>query len=309
MIVKFGYGETLDPDANGEVSLGDILRTTVILHAYPRSAYHVTWLVDPKGAPLLEGNRHIDRLLSAERCIPSVLLNEEFETVINLEKEPALCAVIDQITTEKNYGFRFDKSLGQTNHHAHGDEAMAMCNDPAFKRGQSRSWSEILFSMIDQPYAGQSYIHGYQLSGRARFDVGLNYLVGPKFPLKRWPEAHWQELHDLLSSGHSVFWQQGSNDLQEYIQWIGACRVLVTNDSLGLHIALALNKPSVALFGPTRASEVESTARLIKLVPEGVSPCPPCIGESCELGGTACIARITPSHVYQALGGLLNESQ
>lgn len=49
LIIKPGYSETLDPDDSGVVSLGDILRTTVILYLYPPEQYHVTWLVDSRG--------------------------------------------------------------------------------------------------------------------------------------------------------------------------------------------------------------------------------------------------------------------
>src|SRR5204863_481959 len=63
LIIKPGYSETLDADASGIVSLGDILRTTVVLHLFPPERYHVTWLVDPKGVPLLHGNPFIHRLL------------------------------------------------------------------------------------------------------------------------------------------------------------------------------------------------------------------------------------------------------
>jgi heptosyltransferase-2 len=59
-----------------------------------------------------------------------------------------------------------------------------------------------------------------------------------------------------VADGFSVDWQQGLNNLYDYIDWINSCKKLVTNDSLGLHIALALGKPVVALFGPTNAKEV-----------------------------------------------------
>jgi len=36
--------------------------------------------------------------------------------------------------------------------------------------------------------------------------------------------------------------QQGMDNLHLYMDWINSCRLLVTNDSLGLHIALASEK-------------------------------------------------------------------
>ena len=88
LIIKPGYSEMLDPDNSGVVSLGDILRTTVILHLFPSDHYHVTWLVDQKGVPLLKGNSHIHRLLTVNAFTPHLLLSEWFDIVVNFEKEP-----------------------------------------------------------------------------------------------------------------------------------------------------------------------------------------------------------------------------
>ena len=75
LIIKPGYSETLDPENSGIVSLGDIVRTTPILHLFPREAYHVTWLVDTAGAPLLRGNDMID--LGAEhQCLHAVSFDQ-----------------------------------------------------------------------------------------------------------------------------------------------------------------------------------------------------------------------------------------
>ena len=46
LIVKMGYSETLDSHMSRISSLGDVLRTTVILHLFKND--HVTWLVDEK---------------------------------------------------------------------------------------------------------------------------------------------------------------------------------------------------------------------------------------------------------------------
>ena len=46
--------------------------------------------------------------------------------------------------------------------------------------------------------------------------------------------------------------------MQEYMYWIGSCGKIVSTDSLGLHIALAMEKPLVGLFGPTPSSEVHA---------------------------------------------------
>lgn len=305
LIIKPGYSETLDQDSSGVVSLGDILRTTVILHLFPSDQYHVTWLVDQKGIPLLKGNPHIHRLLTINAFTPHLLLSEWFDIVINFEKEPGICAVSDRIPAWRRYGFRLDPQTHSAVAYDHSDEALSFTIDSSAKRKKAKSWSDILYEMLGHKYTGQSYLLGCNPQVDIRYDVGLNHLIGKKFPLKRWPEAQWQNLYDELSPQYSVGWQQGDNDIDDYIEWIASCRVLVTNDSLGLHIALALGKPVVALFGPTIATEVEGE-RLIKIMPPLDWDCIPCLESFCPKA-EPCIAHISVESVQKAISDLLDE--
>jgi heptosyltransferase-2 len=306
LIIKPGYGETLDPDDSGIVSLGDVLRTTVILHLFPPDQYHVTWLVDKMCLPLLKGNPHIHRLLAVNHFTPHLLLSEWFDIVVNFEKEPGICAVSDRIPAWRRYGFRLDPQSHSAVAYDYSDEALSFTSDSMAKRRKAKSWSHILYEMLGHRYAGQSYVLGYQPKSEIRYDVGLNHLIGRKFPLKRWPEDQWKQLHEQLTPQYSVCMQQGENDIEDYIEWIASCRVIVTNDSLGLHIALALGKPVVALFGPTIATEVAGE-RLIKLGPPLDWDCIPCMETICHRGDP-CIAHISVESVAKAVAGLLAES-
>lgn len=303
LIIKTGYSETLDPDDSGIVSLGDILRTTVILHLFPSDQYHVTWLVDQKGIPLLKGNPQIHRLLSVNHFTPHLLLSEWFDIVINFEKEPGICAVSDRIPAWRRYGFRLNPQTHSAVAYDHSVEALSFTTDSSAKRNKAKSWSNILYEMLGHKYTGQPYSLGYQPQSEIQYDVGLNHLTGKKFPLKRWPEAQWNELHDKLATQHSVCWQQGNNDIEDYIEWIASCRVLVTNDSLGLHIAIALGKPVVALFGPTIATEVEGD-NLVKISPPLDWDCVPCMKATCSKP-EPCMSHITVESVHNALLNLL----
>jgi len=280
LIIKPGYSETLDADNSGIVSLRDVLRTTVVLHLFPPDQYHVTWVVDSKAAPLLRNNPYIDRLLVISAFTPHLLLSEWFDVVINFEKEPGICAVADRIPAWRRYGFRLDPITHTAVSYEFSDEAVLMANDIDTKRSKSKSWSSILYEMLGHRYDGQPYVLGYTPKSSVQYDVGLNHLIGDKFPLKRWPEANWKHLHDSIAPKYSVSWQQGTNDLFAYIEWIASCRVLVTNDSLGLHIGLALGKPVIALFGPTIASEVDG-ATLTRITPPLDWPCIPCLESTC----------------------------
>ena len=305
LIVKPGYSETLDPDDSGIVSLGDILRTTVILHLFPEEHYHVTWVVDKRGLALLKGNPRIHRILVINAFTPNLLLSEWFDIVINFEKEPGICAVADRIPARRHFGFRLDPLTHAAVSYDHSDEALSFSSDRGAKRNKSKSWSCVLYEMLGETYAGQSYVLGYRPGAHEIHDVGLNHMVGSKFPYKRWPEEYWQALHTKLSGDYAVCWQKGVDDIESYIEWIASCRVLVSNDSLGLHLALALGKPVVGLFGPTIASEVDGPG-LVRLTPPLDWDCIPCVQASCARG-SPCMPFITPEQVERSVRAALKE--
>ena len=295
LIIKTGYGETLDPDESGVVSLGDILRTTVVLHLFPSDQYHVTWLVDAKGVALLKGNPYIHRLLVVNCFTPNLLLADWFDIVVNFEKDPGICAVSDRIPAWRRFGFRLDPHSHTAVSYDHADEALHITKDSDAKRHKTKSWSEILYEMLGHHYEGQPYVLGYRPRAVPIHDVGLNHLIGAKFPLKRWPERYWKELHADLSRNLDVSWQEGANDIEDYIEWIASCRILVTNDSLGLHLALGLGTPVVALFGPTMSSEVDGPG-LQRVTPPLSWECIPCMQSTC-VQQTSCMQHITPESV------------
>ena len=64
-----------------------------------------------------------------------------------------------------------------------------------------------------------------------------------------------------------------NNSLMEFASLVNLCSILVTSDSLALHIGTALKKKIVAFFYPTSASEIELYGRGIKIIGKGKSYC------------------------------------
>lgn len=302
LIIKLGYSETIDSGISTVSSLGDVLRTTVIL--YPFAKDHVTWLVDDKGLPLLEGNPYIQRILTYDLTTVLQLQRERYDTVVNLEKVPGICALSDSISAWRRYGFRFDEQHGIAEAYDGCEKVFSLCKDGDLKRTYQGSWQESLLQIIGAKWEGQEYILGYQPKTGIAFDVGLNWAVGSKWPNKAWPDHHWQELKRLLEGDLSYSTQQGMNDLHAYIDWINSCRLLVTNDSLGLHIALALRKKVVVMYGPTNPNETYFYGRGEPLYPDAGYDCIPCLGTTCARE-TSCMESIRPERVHECIKSLL----
>jgi heptosyltransferase-2 len=305
LIIKVGYSETLDADISNFTSYGDVLRTTVLLNLYKDS--HVTWLVDEKAFPILKGNPYINRILGYDLSSVLQLQAEEFDTVINLEKVPGLCALADSISAWRRYGFRFDRRSGQAAAYDGTHAVLDVCRDLERKRHRKAYWQEGLFDMVGAHWKGEEYVFGHQLKGKEKFDIGFNYLVGNKWPLKGWPMLYWKKLEKQIGKKFSVSWQQGQNDMEAYFEWINSCRLLVTNDSFGMHIAIALKKPFVVIFGPTHCQENYLYERGVAFYPKDFS-CElfPCRENICPHFKDGCTTLAKPEAVLKDITRLLS---
>jgi len=309
LIIKLGYSETLDPEIGKVPSLGDVLRTTPILSAlkekYPDS--HITWLVSEHADPLLHRNSLIDRLLIWDSFVPFQLMKEKFDVLINLEKIPGVCALSDMIDAWVKYGFRFDTISGS--YHAY-EKGLDFISYIEGKHSDKRKgfWQQVLIEMLGIKWKGQEYLIGYKPASEIKFDIGLNFEVGSKWPVKGMPIELWQELEQrLVSQGYSVSWQEGRKNLYEYMDWINSCRLIISNDSLGLHLAFAFHKNVIGLFGPTDPSEVYfyTGGKLLR------SPCNcphmPCFDIKCKTD-LMCMSHINLNEIMGSVAEILGES-
>lgn len=306
LIIKLGYSETIDAGISKVTSLGDVLRTTVILHAFRDD--QVTWLVDEAAYPLLENNPLIHRILPFDLTSVLQLQRERYDTIVNLEKVPGVCALADSINAWRRYGFRFDEQTGDAQAYDGCERVFRLCHDETLKKTHKVSWQESLLQVVDAAWEGQEYILGYTPRTTEQYDVGINWAVGSKWPNKGWPAGHWERLKELLDGEYTYSMQQGMDNLELYMDWINSCRLLVTNDSLGLHIALALRKKVVVLYGPTNPNETYFYGRGELLYPEVDYDCIPCLGPVCRQA-ECCMTFIPPAEVKRRIDLLMRGAE
>jgi heptosyltransferase-2 len=82
---------------------------------------------------------------------------------------------------------------------------------------------------------------------------------------------------------------------------------LIANDSAPAHIAAALGRPVVALFGPTVPAQGFAPLGPRVRIAERELPCRPCSrhgGDRCPIGTHACLVDLPPEQVVAALRGL-----
>ena len=152
---------------------------------------------------------------------------------------------------------------------------------------------------------------------KRRFGIEGRYVVlcpGAEYgPAKRWP--YFRELAErldlpvvLLGSandreaasavpGKNLI---GKTSLDEAIRLIAGAAAVVSNDSGLMHVAAALGRPQVALFGsssPEHTPPGSPTARVLWLRLE----CSPCFERECPLGHFRCMKEITVDQVLVAM--------
>ena len=76
------------------------------------------------------------------------------------------------------------------------------------------------------------------------------------------------------------------------------CDVLVTGDTMALHVAIALDVPCVVLFGPTCQQEIDLYGRGEKL--RTSLPCSPCYARRCNESPN-CMDDISVERVWSAV--------
>lgn len=169
---------------------------------------------------------------------------------------------------------------------------------------------------------------------RAENRPAIGFCPGAEFgPAKRYPHYHYAELANMLiEKGYSVrlFGSKkdeevgerirrmlpeniqrycvnlaGQTDLNQAVDLIADCRAVVSNDSGLMHIAAALGKPLVALYGPTSPQytpPLSEKAVIIRLIEGGLIKIRK--GESDD-GYHQSLIDITPESVMAKLTVLL----
>jgi len=89
------------------------------------------------------------------------------------------------------------------------------------------------------------------------------------------------------------------------IEWLRLSALLVSNDTGPLHIAAALGRPVVALYGPTEHRRTGPYGQLDRVLRHPL-PCSPCLKDSCAHSRPLeCLDAITPGTVASRVAEVL----
>lgn len=92
----------------------------------------------------------------------------------------------------------------------------------------------------------------------------------------------------------------GQTTLQEVVDLMSIAQAVITNDSGLMHVAAALDKPLIAIYGssdPLKTPPLSDEARIISLYLK----CSPCFQRICPLKHSNCLRDIKPEQVLETL--------
>jgi heptosyltransferase-2 len=166
------------------------------------------------------------------------------------------------------------------------------------------------------------------LSGETRPVIAL--CPGAEYgPAKQWPASHFAELARRMIDLDFAVWIFGSakdgafadeiadlgstanparapvnlcgkTSLLQAVDLLSLSAAVVTNDSGLMHVAAALQRPIVALYGSTTPAMTPPLAADVRILQRNLS-CRPCFERVCPLNHLNCLRTITPDEAAEAV--------
>jgi heptosyltransferase-2 len=296
----------------------------------------ITWITERSAMPLLDGNPLVDRVIPRQEAIERLMV-ERFDVGFGLDPDEQGGALMSIARCRERFGYALDERGRVTPLNDGATAWWRLGLDDAAKRANRRTFQDLLFEtcgLDGAPPRPQMFVADAvrrRILERFRAPLAsftrvvlLNTGGGGRWTQKKWTTDHHREFARLLRREQpetAVFVAGGpdeatlnatllaslvdpgivdsgcGNSLAEFAAIVEQADLIVTSDSLALHMAAALSRPVVALVGPTSPWELEMygsgevvTARV---------PCLPCYRRQCDKAVT-CMELLTPQHVYDA---------
>jgi heptosyltransferase-2 len=206
-------------------------------------------------------------------AIPTEIFSLKFDLVINLEEDSSLAQTLVSIQSKKIIGVfwnngmldyspdsatLFDMSLVSKLSTLEANELKSM---------NTQSYQAIICRMVDKPFSGEPYIiyRNTILDSGKTGPIGIERRVGSRWPNKYWG-GYGKLKESLLEENYDVVVFEQRSRLRDYMQDIQKCRLIITGDTLAMHIALGYGIPCVAIFNCTSPNEIFDYGLLQKIV-------------------------------------------
>ncbi len=315
-----------------------------IRQRYPNSK--LTWLTDASAKDLFGRNPQVDEVCTTDDpAAMARLAMQTFDVVLCPDADPGTAALAASVTAKARHGFSMDAKGRVTPLNGAAEQWFRMGISDVAKRANQETYQSLVAQALDLdpkavaepiliPSAEEQSTAQSMLAANGHTGpwVGLNTGAGKRWRYKRWTLEHQRSFVAQMSqqgvgvlllggpgedpvhaeleksqSKASVMSAGTHHGFTQFAAFVERCQVLVTGDTLALHVGCARKVPVVVLFGPTSAAEIELYGRGSKLQADGLE-CLSCYLPDCDVR-PHCQALIQPDKVSAAVLELLNSSK
>ncbi len=308
---------------------------------------HITWVTLKPADQLLLQNPFIDRVVTYEAGNLLALMALEFDVTLCIDKSMQATGLAAHIQTEILYGFELDRHSGAivpATPFANELWSLGLNNQKKFFENQKAETQLTCEALELGPFERDAYV--LQLSEVERSEsrerreiwsqnskivIGLNTGCSNVISYKKLSvKAHRDLIQKIqamssdfeivllggredsarnleIAEGLSVVQSATDRGLRDGVVSLNACDIIVSGDSLGMHMGIALKKWMVAWFGPTCSQEIDLFDHGVKVLSEAT--CGPCWKRVCEKS-TMCYDLVDIDKIYSGIllgqKGILN---
>ncbi|MEJ2616992.1 MAG: glycosyltransferase family 9 protein [Ignavibacteriaceae bacterium] len=304
-------------DAMGDV-LMTTAQLPSLKRKFPESSIY--WITLKISAPLLLNNEYIEQVFTYDAESLAILNEMKFDIIMNVDKSQRACALINSLDAKNKLGFGLnaDGKIIPLNEGAFYNYNLGMDDNLKFKLNQ-RTGQDYLAETFELEYKRDEYvfnfsedekqfIKNYKMENGIKDDemiVGFNTGCSNLYPNKKMTvEQHIFIIKKLLESRkYKILLLGGPEDTERNNEIYshfkgeiintpttlgvrkGACfeelaHLIITGDSFGMHLGIALKKYIIVWFGVSCWTEIDLYNRGLKLYQEKLS-CSPCWKKTC----------------------------
>lgn len=248
---------------------GDVLRTTVLLHILKGRIF---WITAAYNIPLFP-DQYPNLTVVPVESIPEEIFTVTYELVVNLEEDAELARMVSDICSRRLIGvFWKNDRIEYSPESEIWFDMSRVSRLPAavadkLKFENSSSYQTLIYGMLGKLFSGQEYVihQNDRFTKNAQTIIGIEKRVG-----KTWPNKYWHgyaELIDMLrGSRYNIKIFEERHTLREYMEDIRECSLVISGDTLAMHIAIAYKVPCIAIFNCTSPDEIYDYGVLKKII-------------------------------------------
>lgn len=285
---------------------------------YPRC--HITWVTDKPADLLFANNPLVDKVLTTSIEDYYQLLGCEFDIGFCIDKSLKATGIFSQLLVDQRFGFEkcpVNHVIEPCNQYAEELWEIGLSNKKKFFENKKPE-TQLMLEAFDlggfkrdeyQVFLSETEKKEALLKREAWSEqgkmplIGINIGCSQMIPYRKLSESkHTEMIKKINESGlgkivllggpeeidraknfvdnPQVIISPMNKGIRDGLTSVEACDMVISGDSFGMHMAIALQKWTVAWFGPTCAHEIDLYDRGVKVLAKVA--CAPCWKRNCD---------------------------